>query len=83
MRALPCLVLLGVLAAGASAAAERPQRARLCPENLPEGARLPPQPGCTGEPERPKPRRTGVYDLGDGSTLQIGGRASAAFGARR
>jgi hypothetical protein len=84
MRALPCLVLLGVVAAGTSVAAEeRPQRSRLCPENLPEGARLPPQPGCTGESERPKPRRTGVYDLGDGTTVQISGRASAVFGGRR
>jgi len=29
------------------------------------------------------PTRRGFYDLGDGTTVQIGGRAGAEFGARR
>jgi hypothetical protein len=67
---------------GTAHAAERPSRARLCPENLPEGVRLPPQPGCTDA--RPAPtRRDGTYDLGNGTSVRIGGRASAEFGVRR
>ncbi|MWV25940.1 hypothetical protein FVE89_28990 [Methylobacterium sp. 2A] len=77
------LALLLVLTAGAAHAAGQPARARLCPENLPEGVRLPPQPGCTDTARTPPTRRQGVYDLGDGTTLQIGGRASAEYGVRR
>ena len=74
---------LFALATGAAHAAEQPVRARLCPENLPEGVRLPPQPGCTETPRNPPARRPGVYDLGDGTTVRIGGRASAEYGVRR
>ena len=83
MKAIACLVLLVPLAAGAAQAAERPVRARLCPEDLPEGVRLPPQPGCTAPAHAPKPRQEGVYDLGNGTTVQIGGRASVEYGVRR
>lgn len=73
-------------------AAEQPARSRLCPDDLPEGVRLPPQPGCgtasktaaskTAEPDTAA-RKVGIYDLGDGTTLRVGGRASAAYGGRR
>ncbi|MHB2207054.1 hypothetical protein [Methylobacterium sp. CM6257] len=82
MKALACLALLVPLAAGAGQAAERPARSRLCPEDLPEGVRLPPQPGCEVPARGPRPRQDGVYDLGNGTTLRIGGRASAEYGVR-
>lgn len=75
--------LLGVLAVGAVSAAERPQRSRLCPEDLPEGVRLPPPPGCGTGPVQAKSRRPGSYDLGNGTTVQVGGRSAAEFGVRR
>lgn len=67
---------------GAAQAAEQPSRARLCPENLPEGVRLPPPPGCTDAQTAPT-RRDGTYDLGNGTSVRIGGRASAESGVRR
>ncbi|MGU3465420.1 hypothetical protein ACLBXO_11255 [Methylobacterium sp. C33D] len=72
-----------VLLSGAAGAGEAPTRARLCPENLPEGARLPPQPGCDAAFRQPRPRRPGHFDLGDGTSIQIGGSASALYGVRR
>lgn len=81
MRVVLGMVLIALTVA--AHAAEQPLRARLCPENLPEGVRLPPQPGCTDNPRTPPTRRQGVYDLGDGSTLRIGGRAAAEYGVRR
>ena len=63
--------------------ANPPARARLCPENLPEDVRLPPQPGCDADVRPPKPRRPGFFDLGDGTSIQIGGSASATYGVRR
>jgi len=77
------LGLLLTLTLGAAQAGEQLERARLCPEDLPEGVRLPPQPGCTGSPRTPQPRRQGVYELGDGTTVRIGGRTSAEYGVRR
>ena len=71
------------VAVGTARAAEQPARSRLCPGDLPEGVRLPPQPGCAAPAGPPKSRPDGVYDLGDGTTLRVGGRASAAFGVRR
>ena len=76
-------VLIALVAAGTAQAAEQPVRSRLCPEDLPEGVRLPPPPGCTAG-TRPAPTRgEGVYDLGDGTTVRIGGRATATYGVRR
>ncbi|MCJ2021110.1 hypothetical protein [Methylobacterium sp. E-065] len=83
MKALLLPILFALGAAGAARAAEQPARSRLCPEDLPEGVRLPPQPGCAAG-TRPAPtRREGVYDLGDGTTVRIGGHASATYGVRR
>ncbi|WCS26053.1 hypothetical protein LOK46_04230 [Methylobacterium sp. NMS14P] len=79
---LPLLLPL-ILLAGAARAGEAPTRARLCPENLPEGVRLPPQPGCDAATRPPRPPRPGHIDLGDGTSIQIGGSASALYGARR
>ena len=83
MKALSRLMLLIAFAAGAAQAAEQPSRSRLCPEDLPEGVRLPPQPGCTAGARHPAPHREGFYDLGNGTTVQVGGRASAEYGVRR
>ncbi|MEE7447197.1 hypothetical protein MRF4_04880 [Methylobacterium radiotolerans] len=76
--ALPLLLL-----AGSAQAGEPATRARLCPENLPEGVRLPPQPGCDADARPQRPRRPGHFDLGDGTSIQIGGSASATYGVRR
>ncbi|MGV7029936.1 hypothetical protein [Methylobacterium symbioticum] len=80
--ALPILL---VLAAGAAQAAERaaegPARSHLCPEDAPEGVRLPPRPGCgTGAA---RARREGFRAQGDGLDIRIGGRVSGDFGVRR
>ncbi|WP_375457035.1 hypothetical protein [uncultured Methylobacterium sp.] len=78
-------VLAALLAGSASPArpAGKPERPRLCPEDAPEGVRLPPRPGC-GSRGAPAPKReTGVYDLGNGTDIRIGGRIGAAFDARR
>ena len=79
--------LLGVvavsLAMGTVQAAEQPVRSRLCPDDLPEGVRLPPQRGCKADPVRPKPRQEGFHDFGNGTTVQIGGRTAAEIGVRR
>ncbi|MGH1590986.1 hypothetical protein [Methylobacterium sp. P5_C11] len=83
MTRVALLALLVPLAAGPAQAAEQPARARLCPENLPEGVRLPPQPGCDAGARPPTPRRPGVFDLGDGTRIRIGGSASATYGVRR
>ena len=83
MKVLALAVLLGLLAAGAPQAAEQPLRSRLCPEDLPEDVRLPPRAGCDAAPGRPTPRRDGFHDLGNGTTVQIGGRTAVEFGARR
>ena len=85
MRALPAVLSAALLiapVAGPARAGEVPARSRLCPEDLPEGVRLPPQPGCEAAAQKPRPRRDGVYDLGNGTTVQIGGRASATYGVR-
>jgi hypothetical protein len=79
----PRVALLVVLEAGAAQAGEPPVRSRLCPEDLPDNVRLPPQPGCDAVDTKPKSRRDGVYDFGNGTTVQIGGRASAEYGVRR
>lgn len=80
---LASVLLVVPPAVGAAQAVEQPGRSRLCPEDLPEGVRLPPQPGCAGPTGKPATRRDGVYDLGNGTTLQVGGRSSAEYGVRR
>ena len=75
-------LLLLTLTIGAAQAGEPPARPRLCREDLPEGVRLPQQAGCTGSPRAPATRQPGVYDLGDGTTVRIGGRTSAEYGVR-
>ncbi len=83
MRRLPGLVLLVLVSAGIGQAAETRVRSRLCPEDLPEGVRLPPPPGCDVPAHAPTTAPRGFYDLGDGTTVRIGGRVGAEFGARR
>lgn len=80
------VLLLVALMAGAAApvhAAEKPARPRLCPEDAPEGVRLPQQAGC-GTREVPTPKRDpGYHELGEGTGIYVGGRASAIFDGRR
>ena len=64
-------------------ATERLTRPRLCPEDAPEGVRLPPQPGC-GSREVPASRReTGFHEILPGTGIRVGGRASSTFDMRR
>ncbi|QGY03906.1 hypothetical protein MMSR116_19900 [Methylobacterium mesophilicum SR1.6/6] len=84
MNARTLAALLALSAIGPVSAAEQPRRSKLCPEDLPEGVRLPPQPGCGAGPVGAEPkRRSGEYDLGDGTTLRFGGRVTSEFGVRR
>lgn len=75
------LTLALALAAGAAQSAERPARPRFCPEDAPEGVRLPPQPGC-GTREKAVRRDDGFRDLG-GIQVKVGGRVGAEYGVRR
>lgn len=74
-----------LLTAGAAQAAERPVLARPCPDNLPDGVRLPPQPGCDARARAPekRSRADGFRDLGDGVSVRIDGRVGTEFGVRR
>lgn len=84
LRLLVVPILIGIslpLTAG-EGSGRRPVRP-LCPEDAPEGVRLPPQPGC-GKPVSP-PRAAaddGFRDLG-GVKLRIGGRVDAEYGIGR
>lgn len=83
IRLMTCL-LAAALPLGPLAAAERREPSRVCPEDLPEGAHLPPQPGCAGASHAPaKSRGDGFVDLGNGTSVRIGGRAAADYGVRR
>ncbi|MDR7038783.1 hypothetical protein J2X36_003554 [Methylobacterium sp. BE186] len=77
------LALAAGLSAGHAAAGDRSARPRLCPEDAPEGVRLPSRPGCGREPLRAPARGDGFVDLGNGVQVRINGRASADFGVRR
>jgi hypothetical protein len=81
----PFIALSAVLlAVGPTWAGEARPRPRLCPEDLPDGAHLPPQPGCDGRDRAPvKGRGDGFVDLGNGTSVRIGGRATAEYGVRR
>jgi hypothetical protein len=77
-----CAVLLWLAGALAVGAAERTPP-HLCPENAPEGVRLPQRPGCG--PARPKPALPddqGFRDVG-GVKLRVGGRVGAEYGFGR
>lgn len=63
--------------------AEAGERSRLCPQDAPEGVRLPQRPGCESREERPARGGDGFRDLGNGTQLRIGGRAGVEAGARR
>jgi hypothetical protein len=82
-RRLACLLALSLSLAGAQAG-ERPAPRRLCPGDLPDGAHLPPQPGCSSPAgDAAKAPHDGFTDLGNGTSLRISGRASADYGVRR
>lgn len=87
-RLLACLLgalSLASLPHGGAVARERQAApARLCPDDLPEGAHLPPQAGCSGGDGAPRRGRgDGFVDLGNGTSVRIGGRAAAEYGVRR
>ncbi|KQP40594.1 hypothetical protein ASF49_20490 [Methylobacterium sp. Leaf104] len=78
----PPVVLLWLAGALAAGAAERTPP-HLCPENAPEGVRLPRRPGCGTARARPAASDAqGFRDLG-GVTLRVGGRVSAEYGTGR
>jgi hypothetical protein len=83
---LTALLVLVPCLAGPPAAGE-PGRPRLCPEDAPEGVRLPPRAGCgraeTTASQGRTQGRDGFRDLGNGVSVRIGGRAAAEFGVRR
>lgn len=77
-----CAVLLGRAATLAAGAAERTPP-HLCPDNAPEGVRLPPQPGCgTARPKPAVADTQGFRDVG-GVKLRVGGRVGAEYGFGR
>lgn len=81
-RSLAAALLLAGLASAAAGAGEaRPPR-RLCPEDAPEGVRLPPQPGCAAASPTKTARDEGFRDLG-GVKVRIGGRVGAEYGIGR
>ncbi|WP_375463156.1 hypothetical protein [uncultured Methylobacterium sp.] len=74
------MLLFLILALAAPArAGEALQRPRLCPE----GVRLPPRPGCGSRETAGARREDGLRDLGNGTSLRIGGRAGAVYDTRR
>lgn len=85
MRAYPAAIGLALLMGlgGSAGAGERPV-SRLCPEDAPEGVRLPPRPGCRDEALRAAPRDgEGFVDLGNGTHLRVGGRTRLDVGNGR
>ena len=62
------------LAVACATAAEGP-RSRLCPQDAPEGVRLPPRAGCDTVTDRQRAEAGGFRDLGNGVTLRVGGRS--------
>jgi hypothetical protein len=78
----PLVVLLwlaGVLSAGA---AERTPP-HLCPENAPEGVRLPPQPGCGSARPTPAAPDAQLHPAEVAKALRVGGRVGAEYGIGR
>ena len=80
--ALLASLLLTLCATLTAAAAEQPARPRLCPEDAPEGVRLPPRPGC-GQAAPQARGSDGFRDLGNGVKVRIGGRVGADYDMRR
>jgi hypothetical protein len=86
--AAPALLL--ALLAGEPAAAAEGTRCRPVPEAPPPGVRAVPPRGCAQRAAQPKPfadempsRRDGFVDLGNGSSLRVGGRVRIDVGGRR
>ncbi|WP_336487624.1 hypothetical protein [Methylobacterium nigriterrae] len=78
-----CLVAVMLLAAVPAPAGEPSARPRLCPEDAPEGVRLPPRRGCDRPGGRTATAPDGFRDLGNGVKLKIGGRVGAEYDVRR
>lgn len=77
-----CALLASLFLTLHAAAAEQPARPRLCPEDAPEGVRLPPRPGC-GQAAPQARGSDGFHDLGNGVKVRIGGRVGADYDMRR
>lgn len=79
-RILAALVL--VAAALPAGAGERGTRMpRLCPQDAPPGVRLPDRPECReAPPAAVRAAAPGFIDLGNGTSLRVGGRAAFEAG---
>ncbi len=81
-RSLAAAFLVAGLASAQAGAADGRAPRRLCPEDAPEGVRLPPQPGCAATDAPKAVRQGGFRDLG-GVEVRVGGRVGAETGIGR
>lgn len=81
-RSLAAALLCAALASAPAEAGDARAPHRLCPEDAPEGVRLPPQPGCAATTASKPSRDDGFRDLG-GVKLRVGGRVGAEYGTGR
>ena len=80
-RPVPILLLWFAGMVAADAGEQMPPR--LCPENAPEGVRLPSRRGCGSERALDRSARDqGFRDI-DGVKLRVGGRITAEYGVSR
>ncbi|GJD49101.1 hypothetical protein OPKNFCMD_1831 [Methylobacterium crusticola] len=74
------LLAAGPLPAGAGEPVRPPRR---CPQDAPPGVRFPDRPECRDAPAPVRAGSPGWIDLGNGTTLRVGGRAAFEAGTRR
>ena len=83
LRPLATLALVLLATAAQAGEGTRRQAGRLpCPQDAPEGARLPDRPDCAARNVHTPGRADGFRDVG-GVRLRVGGRTSAEYGAAR
>ncbi|GJD31789.1 hypothetical protein PMNALOAF_3052 [Methylobacterium adhaesivum] len=79
----PTLLVLLLTPAVQAGEGARARAARLpCPQDAPEGVRLPDRPDCAGRLSPPARGDDGFREIG-GVRLRIGGRVSAEYGVAR
>ncbi|NEU11602.1 hypothetical protein G3T14_05600 [Methylobacterium sp. BTF04] len=78
------LLVATVTAAAAGEGSARGPTRQLCPEDAPEGVRLPPNPEChAAAAARPRvSRENGIHEIG-GVEVRVGGRIGAQYGIAR
>ncbi|WP_082478727.1 MULTISPECIES: hypothetical protein [unclassified Methylobacterium] len=82
-RLLAILTLILLNSSAQAGEGARPRAARLpCPQDAPEGVRLPDRPGCSTLPTARPPDGDGFRDVG-GVRLRVGGRVGAEYGSAR